>query len=260
MRLALVIVALLSGWTPTHDTPVTEGAKAKPLKAPSQAIRAIPLTREQVQAALDSIGREHSVAITWDESGELAPLTWQKATVTQVEAFLPTMREALGSYPNGVFAKERLETIVLASDLTNAGEHCNGIAVREAAALFVNVGDVWTAETVRHSIHHEIFHLIDSIDDQQWSALSDPRFPYGTLSIADWRAAPPAGFVTAYARTSPREDRAEVFSMLVAEPSAISRRARGDECLRKKIALLKSALEQEGFDAGFWNAARLPGR
>ena len=260
MRFALFLVALLSGWTPTHDVPVPDGGKTKPLKAPSQSIRALPLTQDQVEAALEAITQEHGVEIGWDESGEVGSVAWEKATLSQVEAFLPTLREALSNYPKAVFAKDRLALIVLASDLRRDGEHCNGIAVHDAAALFVNVGDVWTAETVRHSIHHEVFHLIDTIDDEKWSALSDPQFPYGTLSMHEWRETPPPGFVTAYSRTSPREDRAEVFSMLVASPSTITRLARSDESLRKKIALLKSALEQEGFDAGFWNAARLPGR
>src|SRR5437868_3849564 len=121
----LVVAALFSGWTPTHGVPVPEGSKTKQLKA-SKALTPVPLTVEQINAAIDAIAKEHGVEIGWDEGGEAGPIGWKKATPAQVESFLPVLREALSNYPKGVFAKERFAAVLLASDLTNAGEHVNG--------------------------------------------------------------------------------------------------------------------------------------
>src|SRR3982750_1467584 len=99
MVFVLAVAALLSGWTPTHDTPVPPGTKTKKLIAPSKSLTPIPLTREQIDAAVEAIAKEHGVEIGWDEGGGVGPIAWSKASPAQVEAFLPTLREALSNYP-----------------------------------------------------------------------------------------------------------------------------------------------------------------
>ena len=84
-------------------------------------------------------------------------------------------------------------------------------------------------------------------EDRKWEALNTVGFKYSQESgeqkkeVLDPRNPPAKGFVTDYAMTLAAEDKAEVFAclMIPAQNKLLSRWAKTDEILRKKIEAVK---------------------
>ncbi|PIW64719.1 MAG: hypothetical protein COW13_00590, partial [Candidatus Omnitrophica bacterium CG12_big_fil_rev_8_21_14_0_65_50_5] len=122
----------------------------------------------------------------------------------------------------------------------------------------------------RHSIHHELFHMMAmqtpgyQTEEKSWSDWNPAGFAYGEQTKS-WRELNPVntgapnqlGFVTDYAMTSVEEDKAEVFACLMQDKHRmlITRWAEKDAVIRKKIQAIKdfvaACCPQMG--EGYWN-------
>lgn len=73
-----------------------------------------------------------------------------------------------------------------------------------------------------HTLHHEIFHALDTQDESNWARCNPPNSVYGLQPSENIRREfdyPSPGFVSSYARTEAREDRAEVFALMMTNPT-----------------------------------------
>src|SRR5262249_29502615 len=108
---------------------------------------------------------------------------------------------------------------------------------------------------VREVIHHEFYHIIDYRDDgklyqdDSWAKLNPPDFKYGTggknaqndptVSLSSDKY---PGFLNRYATTGVEEDKAEIFSHLMAEPQMVLDRAAKDMVLQSKVDRMKELM------------------
>lgn len=132
-------------------------------------------------------------------------------------------------------------------------------------------GDKSQRPFVQMSIHHEIFHMIDSHNyrlnshDPRWERLNGESFQYGEAGCPpkdDWRALVPddsvAGFLNSYSRTDIAEDKAEIFSHMVAAPEVLEARIIRDAILLEKCREMEDRVRKfcPEMDNAFWARAR----
>ena len=93
------------------------------------------------------------------------------------------------------------------------------------------------------------------MQDQAWAQLNPPGFSYGydTKRMKD-KLLP--GFMTGYATTAMREDKAELFSYMMTNYPKVKRRTVRDSVLAAKVAYLKAMLLQRcpEMNEAFWQA------
>ncbi len=173
-------------------------------------------------------------------------------------AVLLVARE-LERYGAAVLPRLPLRRVVLCADLTANDGRRGGLALVGRGVILLDVGGPDREDiALRRAIHHEIGHVLDgafrgeAMRDERWSRLNPAEFTYGgardragQLEVLgeDPGGRPDApGFVTYYAMTSPREDRAEVFSAMMTDPEELRVAAAEDPILRAKCRLLRSEL------------------
>ena len=99
--------------------------------------------------------------------------------------------------------------------------------------------DTGGGEYSEHHVIHELYHLIEyryrTIDDRDWERIFGSEGYAGSYAEDLMSSAPGSGgpgFVNAYSRTFPHEDRAELFMFMILEPEALARIM--DDTLEKK--------------------------
>ena len=174
---------------------------------------------------------------------------------------LPLLVEELQLYPKSLLRRLRLR-IVLGRNITHDGRAVGGLG--NGLSIFLDL-DSRSAYYLRRTIHHELMHAFDAQErtelDQVWATLNAPGARY-TGPVAPYRnrgmIENHPGFISGYARTNEREDRAEVFSYLVMDYGGVERRAEKDPHLAAKAQALRlffRSLSTE-MDEGFWKRMR----
>jgi hypothetical protein len=169
----------------------------------------------------------------------------------------------LAKYPPRFFTQAPIPELLFAAKTAGGvlagGGVSQGFSVnafnRRLAVLSLDPA-VYQVQDLNVTLHHEIFHLIDDQpNDPRWLACHQGEMPYaGAKEAPEATLYPAKGFVSDYARTDMREDRAELFSWMMASPElsqALSAYAQQDAVLACKKQLLEAYLVQHfpNFDA-----------
>ena len=259
---------------PKQDTPVQVAGARSPT-----AVRPVPPTASQPapnwQISLNDLATKYGLEIIWEERpGErsgatLAGRAGRYPTEAELSRYVPTFVARFGAYPPDLVTKARLQRIVLCSYLSVDLHPWDGLAVPEQHLLFLDVARSASDERrLTHTLHHELFHLIDheddgTLEDEVWAKLNAPAFRYrrGTAGVPDdptvlFSKSAPAGFVSKYSTVAVHEDKAEVFASMMAEPNAVWERAKDDVVLRAKVECMKTLLTRfsASIDDSFWKS------
>ena len=182
--------------------------------------------------------------------------------------FVPVLVSQLSLYPVSLTARAGLKRVILCRDLRFCGRSWRGMAVYAWNAICLDMSGGHLKESCCTLVHHEFFHLVDKFalalpdEDEELARLNAPSSAYGLAgqrsgdSLALTADFP--GFMTAYAATNTREDKAELFGHMVVNYGAVERRASADRVLAAKVELMKRRLEAvcPEMDAAFWETRR----
>ncbi len=242
---------------------------------------------EPVAGQLRSLSKRHGIGVEAATGPGLIPspkagppgpvLTWSAAGEEEYRAYAPIFAGALDKYPPGLIRASGLRKVVWCADLAGPGvaRRTSGVYSPDEGTIYldVRVGKT-TAGGRRYAVHHEIFHAIDhrrdrTFGDAAWEAINGPRAyfarrhpepdaPGPALPIVE----PPdlgvletrAGFMTTYARSEVREDKAELFACMMALPLFVESRMADDTRLAAKVRRIEALLQAQcpGLPADFW--------
>ena len=229
-------------------------------------------TSAENQARLVRLCEEYDIEIKWRDplAGVQAAdrFRLEEPDRIQFAFFVPLLASQLSLYPADLVALAQVWRIILCDSLHFDGKPYRGLAVYDHNALFLNMAGGYVRESSCTLIHHELFHLLDrfalaaSDEDEEWARLNPPGFQYARADERDQDkraitgAAP--GFMTAYAATNAREDKAELFGHLVVNYAVVSEKAAEDKVLAAKVDLMKRRLESicPEINADFWEGRR----
>jgi hypothetical protein len=165
--------------------------------------------------------------------------------VKDQEAELNRFFSALNDLGVKFVRKSGLERVVICRDLTHNGFKCAGVTVGDC--IYLNYG------FKKRIVYHEIFHVFDEKQhDPAWSRLNHRDFRYmeishpkEPLSQARTKALRDrykkikrnleVDFVSYYAMSKEREDRAETFACMIEEGPAFLLRAKKSTVLYNKM-------------------------
>lgn len=260
---AATAVLAMKPWPVTHDTPAPDDhPRHRTRTAPTPIPLPTASAHDRASEGVFRLSQRYGLEIQWkrdfyDERGPWTATT-RAPTDEQVATFLPVLKEALAIYPDTVFGRGKpVAKIVLGREVRRNHEHFGGLALVGRATLLLDTS-IATQEELRQAFHHEVYHLLDPITDDAWSKLNAERFEYTALPTTElWRPNTMPGFLSTYSRTAAVEDRAELFSWLVTQPTLVARKTRNDQILRGKVAAMKSALAPLGLDQTFWTTRTL---
>ena len=175
----------------------------------------------------------------------------------------------INKYPSDFIQKSGLKFIVICNDLKVEGSSLLGMAPahydKSPGVFFVNRKKIKEAfkkklsKVVRHTFHHEFFHIIDctlttAISDSAWEQIN--QYPYRNQSVASnlKLLTDRKGFITNYASNNAAEDKAEVFANLINDYSSVKQILKNDKILFQKVQLLIQRLKKISptINADFW--------
>lgn len=169
------------------------------------------------------------------------------------ERLLPELVEALLTYPRP-FRERLIREIRLEDTLYDGERERGGYASLAEDAVHVQVTGASPVEG-RHTLHHEIGHLVfddPAFRQEAWSAISPDYTP---LVMPLLRPVHPlaldpdlhaAGFLTNYGATNPHEDAAEFLAWWRIRPRVVNDLATEYPRIRAKRTILKEWAERSG--------------
>jgi hypothetical protein len=189
--------------------------------------------------------------------------------VDQLIAALDVVTEEMSLYPDDVIRKSGLKRVVLGRNLRTDRFGLNGF-MTIFGTMYLDA--TLPTEELARTFHHELFHQLDGamlrkrLDaDPEWKALNPDKPGYSPeqelLIDATWQRKPideRRGFVSAYSRWNPAEDKAELYEWMSYSPGALDYREDGDDVIKAKRRLLTKRLQDwaPSFDDRFWANAR----
>lgn len=243
--------------------PLPPAASGSPTPVPTPTAPAVtpppPITREAFERDFHATFEVLKKPL---EEGVLAATPPGAAKAAELEAGV--LRE-LAMYPPSFAAISPVRIVVLCGTLTHTGREVAGVAWAGGARPRA----FYLASASASTFHHEMFHQINIDEggfksDSDWTRFNPPGFEYlqSTRRIgAEERAARDAaledpaanGFVSGYAGEALKEDKAEVFAALMADPRAIEALA-ATPAGQGKIARMKKIAKgfNREFDEAFW--------
>jgi hypothetical protein len=189
--------------------------------------------------------------------------------------FLDFFVKELSIYSVGLINKTRLDRVVFCRDPKLKGTQVLGRAsmvalpnefmwVRSVAfhknTIYLDASKGQSLNE-RITIHHELFHAIDSQDDiwyyldPEWLELNAPGFEYSRGNNCRNEFKPgQEGFLTEYSMEAVHEDKAEVYGHMIVDYAGVERRAATDPIIKAKVERIKEILNSFSphFDAQFW--------
>ncbi len=192
-------------------------------------------------------------------------ITGRRASWWEAASPIEVIFRELQKYPMTLIVKCELKRIILRYRLRNDNTPVGGVCQYLRSTIYINLYPVvWhllseTAATqVRRTFHHEFYHLIDfrengKIDtaDSAWSSFNSPGFHYGRggkSMISHGRQigskCAHLGFMTVYSMSGVEEDKAEIFSLLMADYHTLERRAARDPVVAAKVIQMKQRMAE----------------
>lgn len=190
----------------------------------------------------------------------------------RLDAYLALFEEEINKYPPGFFKEQDIRGIGFVTRLFAGQKSSQGLYSPQVRVMFFDISRFSKNKAQqRHSIHHEIFHMMFQqkgqgfplLSDETWGSFNSPEFSYGkqTKALSEVnpynRHAPnQPGFATYYAMESIQEDQAEVFACLMLEQHRrlIEEWILKDPLLAKKVQAIKefAAYYHARMDAAYW--------
>jgi len=228
-----------------------------------------------VEKELAALAKRYSIEIEYEEEEILLETPdWaihgEKASSADLQAYVPVLVREFGRYPKKFVQRMSLKKIVICRSLVFIEQSRAAIPDFGGGTMYLDAQASMTTELyAREVIHHEFFHIVDWRDDGQlygdkaWAALNAEDFRYGdggenaqedsSMSLLTDEY---PGFLTKYSRSGVEEDKAEVFAHLFVSSDVVSRRAKGDKVLARKVERMKVLLESfcKKLDKRFWRA------
>ena len=196
------------------------------------------------------------------------------AGADELANYVPLFLREFELYPPQLIHRAKIRRVVLCRNLSFAGQLRNAIPDFEHDTLYYEVcrGSHGRAY-LRGVVHHEFFHIVDYLDDGElyrdngWSALNPAAFKYGTGGVNAQDDPTTSlltdrypGFLNHYSTTGVEEDKAEVFSNLIARTFYVQQRMATDQVLSAKVTRMKALMHSfcPEIDDGFWTKAAQP--
>ncbi len=240
----LACIADVAAQTPRLPWPLGPAATKK--LTPDEAIKFVAeLGPEVVRIAKDEV-----IDTEWGK------LRLTAAKQADIERYLPLLAEELRLLGKPLLQRLDVKQIVLCGGM-KLGEVVRGAIPRPSASVMyydVAWGN-WSPVYQRRCVHHELFHYLDERDDGQlwrdpaFAKLNPKDFKYGNGGASaqgDSSASLPSethpGFLTPYARSGVEEDKAEVFSFLLVDPTYVAQRCATDKVLQQKVDFVRALL------------------
>jgi hypothetical protein len=221
------------------DWAAKESAAAKELYIPEIQL----VSPDMVSGEAANNLRRSNVALAYVETtvnpGKYTCTALNKSTLQEAANGVAA---SLGKLSDAAISKIGLRYVLLCGEAQAGGRMIGGIPVPPLKTLMLSMGGNDPAYQ-SHIFFHELFHYMEftqnrSTNDPNWNA----KFKgYGSADSAWKLGSGSDGFVSAYAQSSPEEDRAEVFAHLMSAPATLRRYAdsRNDAVLNEKISYIK---------------------
>jgi hypothetical protein len=237
---------------------------------------------------LVKFGEQIGIKFITTDSLDCVDFSYDAPTAAQLHKVIEALVFELSLYPREALRRTRIEQIVLCNGLWISEKRAAGtlkVGLHFVDTLFLDVQAFRDDMFGRHTIHHELFHAIDFRDtwegliDTDWHKLQGENYSYELDSAIefyvlkrrdpedfgrpkfddpfDWLTANPSktpGFLTEYAKYSTVEDKAEVFSHMMASYRNVMKRAAHDEVLSHKVERMKELARHfcDELDDSFW--------
>ena len=182
---------------------------------------------------------------------------------SEVQRLSQSFFQIIKIFPKNFIKKSGIRYVTFLSEPKFKGKRCSGLAIKKAQTIYLST--MFNAKTV----YHEIYHLFDpSRENEDWCSLNDHNFIYigskfysANLSKTQSRNARKnlrgmtfdADFVSRYAMSNEREDRAETFAYMMVEGRNFLRRTQRSHVLKKKMDyIIQITTENNTLSASFW--------
>ncbi|MBR4170214.1 MAG: hypothetical protein IKR48_01025 [Kiritimatiellae bacterium] len=250
--------------TPTNDVPTN----AQPSwKTASKEVNQKTETSRNMRR-YEKIAQKYGFKIERKPTFKKGGIQGKKIPDEQLDDELDRFFDALKILPLEFVKRSGINIIIICTDLTLPnGKHPGGIAV--GSAMYLPVG--FSAKTV----YHELFHIFDNKkSDSKWTDWNPKSFVYKgsslqsiTLNKKEKKAVErnrdddriQKAFVTDYAQSFEREDRAETFAHMMAEGPAFLRRTEQSPELTGKMKYIIKLTGKKGLlGKDFWDKRFAP--
>lgn len=177
-----------------------------------------------------------------------------------VEKCAKRFYKTLDYLPEELITKTRLKYVTFLRNLKFNGQPASGVASGDTIFLMVN----FPTDTV----YHEFFHIFDPHrKDKKWTDLNEKKFIYTgnefrkvEMTAKERRQTKrnkrnddiTKGFVSEYAMSFEREDRAETFASMITEGKAFLKRTKNPVMKAKMEYIMELFIEKNLLDRNFW--------
>jgi len=167
---------------------------------------------------------------------------------------------SLDMLPISFIRKSNIRVVIFCSSITFNGSAAAGLATGNTIYLASDNG--WV-------IYHELFHIADpNRNNSRWTNLNNKNFMYRGSQFRDVKLTAAqrkkmendptdysVDFASDYAMTFEWEDRAETFTLMLADPKTFAKKAEASTVLAKKGALIKEISKRfsSDMDAAYWD-------
>jgi len=186
-------------------------------------------------------------------------------------SYLSLFEEEIAKYPKTYFKNSKLRGAFFVKRLFHKQRPAEGVYVyKKNYILFDFERGQKNPKQQRHTIHHELYHMIELLTigypgwkDPEWSTLNTKDFQYGKTKLnvqpqnrKSFSEPLYPGFVTAYAMTALAEDKAEVYACLMIESQSrlLHEWIKKDQILAGKVRLMKNFINNfcAEMDDSYW--------
>lgn len=240
------------------------------------AARSESASDEPIEGLLNKLAAKYDLDIS--ASAQPFSLPLEDGTVSgtpsdaeSVNRYAQIFVKEFSLYPPAFVKKTKLKSIVFCEQLAFDGQLRAAVPDFYQDILYLDVKRGADRDDYqRKVIHHEYFHMIDVKDDgriyedQKWAALNPAGVSYGDGGENAQHIATTAqltdkypGFLNHYSTTAVEEDKAEMFTSMIIEPSYVQQRIKSDRVLANKARCMKCQMENfcSDMDEEFWAKA-----
>ena len=179
-------------------------------------------------------------------------ITCNKTNQKNLNTKFPIIEKNINRYNSKFLKKIKLKYIVFCEDLFISNINTGGIPDNKNRTLILDIN--FDEKYFERMIHHEIFHMIqniyeDNFNDKKFSLFNNSNFEYAKCSTCSDRLnldlyENTNGFLTEYSKSIPSEDMAEIFSFLMINKNLIEEKIKNDTILKNKVNFIRSNISK----------------
>ena len=179
-------------------------------------------------------------------------ITCNKTNQKNLNTKFPIIEKNIKRYNSKFLKKIKLKYIVFCEGLFISKINTGGIPDNKNRTLILDIN--FDEKYFERMIHHEIFHMIqniyeDNFNDKKFSLFNNSNFKYAKCSTCSDRLnldlyENTNGFLTEYSKSIPSEDMAEIFSFLMINKNLIEEKIKNDTILKNKVNFIRSNISK----------------